>query len=45
MWIAIALSSAILAGVHWAAVIATIGLGVAGTISILFAVRTAPEPS
>ncbi len=40
MWTAILVSSAILAGVHWAAVIATIGLGVVGTLSILFAVRT-----
>jgi uncharacterized membrane protein YbaN (DUF454 family) len=40
MWIAILCSSAILAGIHWAAVFATIGLGVAGTLSILFAVPT-----
>jgi uncharacterized membrane protein YbaN (DUF454 family) len=40
MWTAILFSSALLAGVHWAAVIATIGLGVVGTLSILFAVRT-----
>jgi uncharacterized membrane protein YbaN (DUF454 family) len=40
MWTAILASSAILAGVHWAAVIATIGLGVVGTFSILFAVPT-----
>jgi uncharacterized membrane protein YbaN (DUF454 family) len=43
MWIAILLSSAVLASVHWAAVVATIGLGVAGTISIVFAVRTIPD--
>jgi len=40
MWTAILVSSAVLAGVHWAAVFATIGLGVVGTLSILFAVRT-----
>ncbi len=40
MWTAILVSSAILAGVHWVAVLATIGLGVVGTLSILFAVRT-----
>jgi uncharacterized protein len=44
MWIAIAVSSVILAGVHWAAALVTIGLGVVGTLSILFAVRTQPEP-
>jgi uncharacterized protein len=42
MWIAILCSSAVLAAVHWAAVIATIGLGLIGTLSILFAVRTVP---
>jgi uncharacterized membrane protein YbaN (DUF454 family) len=41
MWTAVLVSSAILAGVHWGAVLATIGLGVVGTLSILFAVRTA----
>jgi uncharacterized protein len=40
MWVAIAVSSAILAGVHWAAVVGTIALGLAGTFSILFLVRT-----
>jgi uncharacterized protein len=40
MWVAIAVSSAILLAVHWAAVAATIGLGVAGTLSILYLVRT-----
>ena len=42
MWTAILFSSALLAGVHWAAVTATLGLGVVGTLSILFAVRTLP---
>ena len=44
MWTAVLLSSALLAGVHRAAAVTTIGLGVVGTISILFAVRTAREP-
>lgn len=44
MWTAILFSSAVLAGVHWAAVMATIGLGAVGTLSILFAVRTVAEP-
>jgi uncharacterized membrane protein YbaN (DUF454 family) len=44
MWTAVLLSSALLAGVHWTAAVTTIGLGVVGTLSILFAVRTAPEP-
>jgi uncharacterized membrane protein YbaN (DUF454 family) len=43
MWTAILLSSAVLAGVHWAASVTTIGLGVVGTLSILFAIRTVPE--
>ena len=40
MWTAVLFSSALLAGVHWAAAIATVGLGIVGTLSILFAVRT-----
>jgi uncharacterized membrane protein YbaN (DUF454 family) len=44
MWTAILISSALLAGVHWTAVLATVSLGVVGTLSILFAVRTAREP-
>jgi len=43
MWTAIVVSSAVLAGVHWAAVVVTVGLGVVGTLSILYAVRTVPE--
>jgi hypothetical protein len=43
MWMAIVPSSAVLAGVHWAAVVITVGLGVVGTLSILYAVRTVPE--
>jgi hypothetical protein len=44
MWTAILVSSVLLAGVHRAAVLATIGLGLVGTVAILFAVRTTPEP-
>jgi len=40
MWTAILVSSAVLVGIHWAAAIATVGLGIIGTLSILFAVRT-----
>jgi hypothetical protein len=40
MWTAVLISSAVLAGVHWAAAFATVGLGILGTLSILFAVRT-----
>jgi uncharacterized membrane protein YbaN (DUF454 family) len=43
MWIAVLLSSAVLAGLHWAAAAATIGLGAVGTLWILHGVRTAPE--
>jgi uncharacterized membrane protein YbaN (DUF454 family) len=45
MWTAIVVSSAVLASVHWAAVAVTIGLGVVGTLSILFAVPTAQPES
>jgi hypothetical protein len=45
MWTAILLSSGVLLGLHWAAALGTVGLGMAGTLSILFGVRTAPEPS
>jgi uncharacterized protein len=44
MWIAILVSSTALAAVHWAAAAALIGLGVVGTVSIVFGVRTTPEP-
>jgi uncharacterized membrane protein YbaN (DUF454 family) len=43
MWIAVLLSSALLAGMHWAAAVGTLALGVVGTLSILFGVRTVPE--
>ena len=42
MWIAVVVSSAVLAGMHWAAALSTMGLGVVGTLSILFAERTTP---
>jgi uncharacterized protein len=40
MWTAILISSAVLMSVHWIAAVAAIGLGVIGTLSIVFAVRT-----
>jgi uncharacterized protein len=40
MWTAVLLSSAVLAAVHWMAALVTIGLGIVGTLAILFAVRT-----
>jgi uncharacterized protein len=40
MWTAIVLSSVVLAGIHWAAALGTVGLGAAGTLSILRGVRT-----
>jgi uncharacterized membrane protein YbaN (DUF454 family) len=43
MWTAVLLSSAVLMRVHWAAAVATIALGVAGTLAILFGVRTVPS--
>jgi uncharacterized membrane protein YbaN (DUF454 family) len=44
MWTAVLLSSAVLARMHCLAALCTIGLGAAGTVSILFGVRTVPEP-
>jgi uncharacterized membrane protein YbaN (DUF454 family) len=43
MWTAIVLSSGVLAAVHWAVALGTIGLGGIGTLSILFGLRTLPE--
>jgi uncharacterized membrane protein YbaN (DUF454 family) len=43
MWTAVLLSSGVLAAVHWGLALATIALGVVGTLTILFGVRTAPE--
>jgi uncharacterized membrane protein YbaN (DUF454 family) len=43
MWTAVLLSSVVLAGMHWAAAVGTLGLGAVGTLAILFGVRTAPE--
>jgi uncharacterized membrane protein YbaN (DUF454 family) len=44
MWTAVLISSAVLARMHGLAALCTIGLGAAGTVSILFGVRTVPEP-
>jgi uncharacterized membrane protein YbaN (DUF454 family) len=43
MWTAVLLSSAALAAMHWAVAAGTISLGLLGTLSILFGVRTAPD--
>jgi hypothetical protein len=43
MWTAVLLSSAVLLGIHWAAAAGTMALGAAGTLSILYGVRTVPE--
>lgn len=43
MWIAVSLSALMLARVRWWAAIATVSLGVIGTLTILFGVRTVPE--
>jgi uncharacterized membrane protein YbaN (DUF454 family) len=43
MWTAILISSVVLLSVHWIAALATLGLGVIGTLSILFGVHTAQE--
>ena len=43
MWTSVLLSSSVLAGMHWALALGTIGLGGVGTVSILFGVRTVPE--
>jgi uncharacterized membrane protein YbaN (DUF454 family) len=42
MWTAVLLSSAALAAMHWTAALGIIGLGLLGTLSILFGVRTVP---
>jgi uncharacterized membrane protein YbaN (DUF454 family) len=44
MWIAILLSAAALARAHWTLALLVVGLGAVGTLSILFGVRTVPEP-
>lgn len=44
MWIAIACSCLILIRIHFAWPMLTIALGAAGTLTILFGVRTVPEP-
>jgi uncharacterized membrane protein YbaN (DUF454 family) len=43
MWIAVLLSSALLAGASWAAALGTIALGAIGTVWIILRVRTVPE--
>ena len=43
MWASVLISAALLANFHVAISIATIALGVVGTLSVLFGVRTVPE--
>ena len=43
MWTAITLSSIVLARIHVAGPIVTVGLGIIGTATILFGVRTVPD--
>jgi len=43
MWIAVSVSSLLLTRVHIAAVLGTLGLGLLGTLAILYGVKTVPE--
>jgi hypothetical protein len=43
MWVAVLLSSCALGVLHWPAALCTIGMGLVGTLSIVFGVRTVPE--
>ena len=43
MWASVSISAALLANLHVAIAIVTIALGVAGTVSVLFGIRTVPE--
>ena len=45
MWISVLVSSGLLAAARPALAVVTVALGIAGTVSIVFAVRTVPEPS
>ena len=45
MWIAVLLSSALLYARHRTTAVTVVALGIVGTVSILFWVRTAPESS
>ncbi len=45
MWLGILLSSLLLVRSHLVVAFVTVGLGIAGTLSILFAVRTLPDGS
>ena len=44
MWAAILLSSGLLIGAHRTAALVTLGFGALGTLSILYWIRTVPEP-
>jgi uncharacterized membrane protein YbaN (DUF454 family) len=43
MWASVSISAALLANLHVAMAVLTIGLGIVGTLSVLFGVRTVPE--
>jgi hypothetical protein len=43
MWGGVLLSSGVLVRMHWAGAAGTVGLGVVGTLSILFGVATVPD--
>ena len=45
MWTAVLLSAGALVGLNWAVALGIIALGIVGTLSILFGVRTVPEHS
>ena len=45
MWVSVLASSCLLAAARPALAVVTVALGIAGTVSIVFAVRTVPEPS
>jgi uncharacterized membrane protein YbaN (DUF454 family) len=39
MWVGLLMSSVVLAEIHWAAALATIGLGAIGTLTIVFGIE------
>lgn len=41
MWVGVLMSSVVLAEMHWAAALATIGLGAIGTLTIVFGLELA----
>jgi hypothetical protein len=45
MWVSVLVSSCLLAATRPALAVVTVALGIAGTVSIVFVVRTVPEPA